>query len=612
MRRSATQKVTRKAGEYGCVALRLTGSRTGELLSAVSARCERLVNRAVVEPAERIGQRRLVGLALAAPFLIAAPLAILLPPAVGVSATLAVGGAVFSIAFLIAGVVIATGRAGIAGIALLLAGVPSVAAIVAAAGGMASPAVLVLGALVFEAWWVRRSRTAVLVGLGAASASLALQAVAGMEFFSDANPSAAGWLIPIAYLALVAPRVAAWLEETNDAAAEGALEEIVEGVVMRMDFSGEITEASAQSRTILGLAPELLLSTGVFDRMHVADRVAYLVALADLRQDAGFRRVPARMRVPGSAGQAASDFRPFVIEMMRRGEQEGCITMLLRPRDEAALADAPRAASDGAERYDLATARTLAAVSHELRTPLNSIIGFSDMLMQEMVGRFSDPRQKEYVGLVRDSGTHLLTVVNSILDVSRLKSGAQASNPEQFRFAEAVEFCRSMLGPQAAGRKVSLSADIAASVGEVHADKCAVRQMLINLVSNAVKFTPEGGSVVIGARRNSDRLEFWVSDTGIGIPADDLARVGEPFVQVRNDYTKGTEGAGLGLSLVKGLVALNQGTMAIESEQGQGTMVTITLPVEKGANGATDSAEIRAIGANRSKETYNGTYRKTA
>lgn len=610
----AQQRVTREAGEYGCVALRLSGTRTGELLNAVAARCEGLVSAAVLNPVERVRQSRLIGLGLAAPFLAAAAVAVLFPPMIGVPATLAAGVSVFVAGFLIAGVLMASGKAIVAEVSLLAVGTFVLAAIVAACGGAASPAMLVLVALVFEAWWVRRRPTAALAGAIAASAALVVQAVLGTELATGAAvPAAAQWLIPLVYLATVAPRLAGDLEEAADMGRSRPLEEIVEGVVIRMDFAGEVTEASAQARGILGLAPELLLSSGVFDRMHIADRVAYLCALADLRKATGHRHIPVRIRVPGSAGRAACDFRPFVIEMIRRASEDAHITMLLRRRDEGTSEEMPRSrVANTAEQYDLATARALAAVSHELRTPLNSIIGFSDMLLHEMLGRFSDPRQKEYVGLVRDSGVHLLSVVNSILDVSRLKSGTLAFNPEPFPFADAVESCRSMLSRQAAERRIRLNADIPEAIADVYADKLAVKQILINLLSNALKFTPEGGIVAVGAKLEGPRLQFWVSDTGIGIPADDLARIGEPFVQLRNDYTKGTDGAGLGLSLVKGLVELNQGTMSIESEPGSGTTVTISLPADNSALGAMGSAEIHAIAANTSKETYDGTFRKTA
>ena len=212
---------------------------------------------------------------------------------------------------------------------------------------------------------------------------------------------------------------------------------------------------------------------------------------------------------------------------------------------------------------------------------------------------------------MRESGCHLLAVVNSILDVSKIESGTYATDLEPFRFGDAVEMCRSMLQQQAKDRQLDLRVEIPPEIGEVHADKRAVKQMLINLVSNAIKFTPAGGTVAIGGKRVGSRLHFWVSDTGIGMSEDDLARIGKPFMQVQNDYTRRFEGAGLGLSLVKGLVAIHHGTMTIDSEPGHGTMVTISLPVDAPSReSAIKSAEIVTMKA--SKEDFHGTFRKTA
>ena len=203
-------------------------------------------------------------------------------------------------------------------------------------------------------------------------------------------------------------------------------------------------------------------------------------------------------------------------------------------------------------------------------------------------------------------------MVNSILDVSRLESGAYPTDPEPFRFSDAVDMCRSMLERQAAEKELHLEVALTNDIGDVHADKRAVKQMLINLISNAIKFTPAGGTVAVGGKRVGSRLHFWVSDTGIGMSADDLGRIGKPFMQVQNDYTRRFEGAGLGLSLVKGLVALHHGTMAIESEPGHGTTVTISLPVDQPVRERAVEADIFAMKPNRSKEDFDGTFRKTA
>ncbi|HEY6630298.1 MAG TPA: PAS domain-containing sensor histidine kinase [Rhizobiaceae bacterium] len=586
------------------------------MLNAAAKRCDCLVHGSVREPAERVAQRRLLGVLLAAPFLIAAPAAILVSPLVGAPAMLAGICALFLAALLIAALAAATGHARIAEALALTLGTVTLAGVVAAAAGQASPAAIVLAALPFEAWWVRRTPKAALAGVAAALAALPLQAVLAQELFAPASPSASHWLIPLGYLAFVVPRLAAWLDaRTEDVTVDKQrLEEIVEAVVLHMDTGGEVLDASRQARGILGLAPELLLSNGLFDRLHVADRVAYMCALADLREKEGFRRVEVRIRVPGSAGAVATDYRSFVIEMMRPANGEPSITALVRPDDEtAALRAALAASADTAESTELAKSRVLAAVSHELRTPLNSIIGFSDMLLHGLIGDFSDPRQKEYVKLVRESGCHLLSVVNSILDVSRLESGAYPTDPEPFRFGEAVDMCRAMLEKQAADKELAFEVALSGDIGEVHADKRAVKQVLINLISNAIKFTPAGGTVAVGGKRLGSRLHFWVSDTGIGMSADDLTRIGKPFTQVQNDYTRRFEGAGLGLSLVKGLVALHHGTMAIESEPGHGTTVTINLPADASARASLlQAADVFAMKPVKPKEDFDGTFRRTA
>src|SRR6185312_3288058 len=342
--------------------------------------------------------------------------------------------------------------------------------------------------------------------------------------------------------------------------------------------NGDVVDVSSQAMRVFRLAPELLLGTGLFDRIHVADRVAYLCALSDVREGAARARADIRLRIPGLDGRSA-DYHSYTVEMFRAGEGRD-IAALIRDNGEMAALKAELAgAAEQASSNEIAKNRFLAAVSHELRTPLNAILGFSDMLAHEMFGPFADPRQKEYVGLIHESGNHLLSVVNSILDVSKIESGAYSIHPEPFAFADAVEMCRSMMAHQAEMKSVSLRIALAPGVEEVRGDRRAIQQVLINLVSNAVKFTPEGGSVVIGARRVGPRLRFWVSDTGIGIAPEDLKRLGQPFTQVQNEYTRQFEGAGLGLSLVKGLVVLHDGTMMIESAPGDGTTVTVTVPI---------------------------------
>ncbi len=316
-------------------------------------------------------------------------------------------------------------------------------------------------------------------------------------------------------------------------------------------------------------------------------------------------------RRPRGADEAETAYASLAVELAGTGDPDAPAIAVLRSNDEvAALRSEVERLRASADELDIAKSRFLGVVSHELRTPLNAIIGFSDMLEHEMFGPFADPRQKEYAGLIRESGNHLLAVVTSILDVSKIECGTYPIDPEPFQFTDAVRTCTSMIAAQASAKSLTLEIEVAANVGKIAADRRAVQQMLINLLSNAVKFTPTGGTVTIGANRLGSRLHFWVNDTGIGIGQEDLGRLGRPFTQVRNDYTREYDGAGLGLSLVKGLVALHDGSMMIESAPGEGTLVTISLPV---AGPAKRSAEDESSVIPLSKdEVADGQARKIA
>ena len=201
--------------------------------------------------------------------------------------------------------------------------------------------------------------------------------------------------------------------------------------MLRLSKTGEVLDVGGKTEPLLDLKPSLLLGGGLFDRIHVGDRVAYLCALSDLREGAQLRKLELRLRAPRAAADDAEEaYRHFAAEIASTGDSEQPLMAVLRPNDEAAALRAELArVRDGAGEVDIAKSRFLAVVSHELRTPLNAIIGFSDMLENEMFGTFADPRQKEYAGLIRESGNHLLAVVTSILDVSKIECGTYPIEP---------------------------------------------------------------------------------------------------------------------------------------------------------------------------------------
>ncbi|RWM13140.1 MAG: PAS domain-containing sensor histidine kinase [Mesorhizobium sp.] len=579
-----------------------------------------MVHPSILGQKDRRCQRRFIGVMLAAPFFAAGAAVTLVTSGMGVAVTMAAIFATFGLCWFAALLVAASGKMAFAGQVALVMGSLALAGVIAAAGGMASPVAMLVVALPFEAWWISASRRAALWGAASAFVAILLQAFAGSVFpFGPAEIAAWHWLLPLAWALTLVPRVARLGNPAGaqlDTATDDRLENIIDAVVLRAGRHGEVLDASAKARTILKLQPELLFGTGLFDRIHLSDRVAYLSALADMRDGASARRLDLRVRLPQNGnGPTADNYRPFFLELARAKEQEDVFTLILRENDElTGLREELAAAKEAAASAEVAKGRFLAVVSHELRTPLNAIIGFSDMLLHEMFGTFKDPRQKEYVGLVKESGQHLLAVVTSILDVSRIEAGAYATEPEPFRFVEAVEMCQSMMRLQAVAKNIDLQAQIAPDAGEINADRRAVQQILINLVSNAIKFTPDGGDVVVGAKRIGSRLHFWVRDTGIGIAEEDFANLGKPFMQIQNDYTRRFEGTGLGLSLVKGLVALHEGTMSIESMPGEGTTVTISLPVNGPKGRSTDKPGVLPMPAAKAetKGDRHGSLRKTA
>ncbi len=232
------------------------------------------------------------------------------------------------------------------------------------------------------------------------------------------------------------------------------------------------------------------------------------------------------------------------------------------------------------ERANAAKSRFLATMSHELRTPLNAIIGFSDMLMKEEALALDAKRRGEYAGLINGAGYHLLAVVNGILDMSKIETGNFEITPEPFAPAHVVADCCGVLALRARDGGVHLEKVPTGDLPEMVADKRALNQILLNLLSNAIRFTDRGGTVTISVRAEAAHMTFAIEDNGVGISDADLARVGEPYFQAESAYDRRHGGTGLGLSIVKGLVKLHGGEIAIRSRIGEGTRVAVRLPLD--------------------------------
>jgi PAS domain S-box-containing protein len=324
---------------------------------------------------------------------------------------------------------------------------------------------------------------------------------------------------------------------------------------------------------------ERLIATGT----PVADLVTHVMQRGHFTAESATAALEAR-RLAASTGQRHSITQHQadgkVYEIIHQPLPDGGIVSTFTDvTDREAREQALHAARETAEAASRAKSAFLAHMSHELRTPLNAIIGFSELIMTEMLGPVGSPRYKEYAGDIHSSGKHLLQLINDVLDISKIEAGKAELRDETVDVREIVEHCAALIHPQASAGSLKVILDVPRELPFLRGDARALRQILLNLLSNAVKFTPPEGEVRIAVRLNEQRaLEITVSDSGIGMSAADTARVFEPFFQIQNALTRKYEGTGLGLSLVKGLVEMHGGTVSVRSAPQQGTAITATFP----------------------------------
>jgi len=402
-------------------------------------------------------------------------------------------------------------------------------------------------------------------------------ALDGLGFAAVAAPAAAYAALHL--IAAARARRARRREAVVGAERYAALAGAVGDLVLRHDRSGGVLAANGETATLFGHDAASFIGRGFFNLVHVGDRPAYLDALD--RAARGDCAVAATVRLRVGANEREPQFRWAELRARRLvADADGAATMSV-VRDVSAAKTAEERLQAARAEAEIANAwkdRLLANVSHELRTPLNAILGFAEILGDPDLAPRDPVKQREYAKIIHASADHLLSMVNLILDTSKIAAGTFRILPEPFPLEPLIADCCDMVRLKAEAGGVTLEQAPIKDVGELVADKRACRQILLNLLANAVKFTDRGGRVAVGAAARGDQMHIFVADTGLGIPADSLSRLGDPFFQVRNDYDRSFEGAGLGLSLVRGLVGLHGGALKVESLAGVGTRVTVRLP----------------------------------
>lgn len=387
-------------------------------------------------------------------------------------------------------------------------------------------------------------------------------------------------------VAVTALRLGAQLERTEKAQTD-TFRHLIENfryVALRLSPTGETLFVSRTVESLLGCQRFELTGHGVTERLHVQDRPKYLTALSDAANSKRLSTLELRMRKDTSGSTAVPGFiwvecalspvqtapgatGPFEVMVLLRD-----ITERVTQREEMNRA---RLAAQEASR---AKSRFLATIGHELRTPLNAVVGFSDML-RNGIGTASGETQREYAELIHQSGMHLLDTVNMLLDMSKIEAGKFELQIDEFSPESLMAPSIGMVEPMARSRRIGISVEVATDLPRILGDERAYRQIAINLMSNAVKFSHSGGEVRVALTRRGRHVAMAITDDGIGMAPDVIARLGEPFFQANQGLSRRFEGSGLGLSIVKGLIDLHGGRLEVHSRAGKGTTITVLMPI---------------------------------
>jgi two-component system, cell cycle sensor histidine kinase PleC len=385
-------------------------------------------------------------------------------------------------------------------------------------------------------------------------------------------------------------------------AAENRLRDAIESVseaFVLWDRHGRLLMCNQNYRDTFALEPKLLKPGASRDQVNRFAALAIKQQVVPPQGGKGLReaelnngrwvQISERRTAEGGLVLTAADITAVKTqeETRRLNEEQLQKAVVSLERSQEQLSELARkyeAEKIRAEAANRAKSEFLANMSHELRTPLNAINGFSEIMVSEMFGPVGDSRYREYAQDILNSGQHLLALINDILDMSKIEAGKMSLRFEPLSLEEVADDAVRLMRNRADAVGLSLEVQFP-ELPEVEADYRALKQVLLNLLSNAVKFTPRGGKVTVLAEARNDalgeRVRVAVRDTGIGIAAEDLARLAKPFEQIENQHSKTQQGTGLGLALTKSLVELHGGALDIQSAPGQGTTVSFSIPIRQ-------------------------------
>ena len=362
------------------------------------------------------------------------------------------------------------------------------------------------------------------------------------------------------------------------------IEHVQDGVV-RFSTEGEVLFTSRSSEKLFGCRRYELSGNGLIERIHVLDKPIFMTAFANANVDGTARSIEVRMRRDDAdAGTRKVQFiwvevgMSPVIDLEVSADRHEVVALFRDVTDRKDYESELRAARKVAEDASEAKSRFLATIGHELRTPLNAIVGFSEMMTSNIGGELTTTH-REYAGLIHQSGHHLLDVVKMLLDMSKIEAGKFEIQTEPFDPEALIDPCLQMVDAMAKKHQIRFETDVPRALPTIIADERACRQILLNLLSNAVKFSRDAGVVTVSMKRQGQNLAMAVTDRGIGMGPGEIARIGEPFFQAQEGLARSYEGTGLGLSIVKGLVDLHNGRLHTLSTPGEGTTMTVFLPI---------------------------------